>query len=100
MNNLGLHKQNSGNSRSPQNYSKKYDNLFGNPNYYNKSPSNFNVQGNGYSSVRYYDATSGDKENINIMKKVKHLKQKYQNSISDKPSFTNAHHKMSTDSSK
>ena len=80
MKKLGL-PQNSGNSRSPPNYSRKYENLLSQPNFGNQSPTGYNAAPNGFSSVRYYDPNSGDKENFDIMKKVKHLKAKYQHSI-------------------
>jgi hypothetical protein len=73
--------QNSGNFRSPPNYSRKYENLLSQPNSFSQSPTSYNVAANGYSSVRYYDPNSGDKENFDILKKVKHLKAKYQNSM-------------------
>jgi hypothetical protein len=74
--------QNSGNFRSPPNYSRKYENLLSQPDSFNQSPIGYNAAANDYSSVKYYDPNSGDKENCDILKKVKHLKAKYQNSTS------------------
>lgn len=73
--------ENSGNSRSPPNYSRKYENLLGQQNLFNQSPVNYNSVATGYASVRYKDTNQGDKENVDILKKVRHLKAKYQNSI-------------------
>lgn len=62
-------KQPSGNSRSPPNFSRKFGN-----NFFNQSPTNLNVNAQGYASVRYYDGSSSNKENYDIMRKMKHLK--------------------------
>ena len=53
------------------------------PNFFNQSPTNYN----GYSSMRYYEGASGDKENVDVMRKVKQLKDKYHQSI-----HNTAHH--------
>jgi hypothetical protein len=62
-------KQPSGNSRSPPNFSRKFGN-----NFFNQSPTNYNSDAQGYASVRYYDGSSSNKENYDIIRKMNHLK--------------------------
>ena len=77
-------------NRSPIIYSKKYENLLASGSGAN-SPVNYNA--GGFASVRNGYVTNGDKENFDIMKKVKHLKAKYQNSIHDRLSKDMANNK-------
>lgn len=92
--------QNSGKSRSPPNYSKKYELV--QPAFLKKSPGGHHNSSLGYSSMRNHkeDYCVGDKENYSIMKKGKYLKEKYQNGMNDKNSSRMAMNRISRDNSK